>query len=151
MPFHSIKPKLQVPNFYLILPLLNLNASNSSTTTLKKKKNPQCLHHYHLLLLLCCSSYPRSTSAAIHIHTRVESAKVWWIWKFSLLSQVHICVFFFFFSALLPCLCPLRFLGTSMSRDHSLYCVWLFVTFFVLYFYYFIYKGITLFELVSTA
>ena len=45
------------------------------------------------------------------------------------------------------------FLGTGVSCDHSLCCVWLFVIFFffflVLYFYYFIYKGITLLLYVS--
>ena len=150
MPFHSIKPKLQVPNFYLILPLLNLNASNSSTTTLKKKKT---LNASITTICRCCCVVPHILDLHLLLFTFIhELNRLRYGESENFLSSLKfIFVFFFFFSALLPCLCPLRFLGTSMSRDHSLYCVWLFVTFFVLYFYYFIYKGITLFELVSTA
>ena len=122
---NSRKPK-QVSNFYLILPPLNLNASNSQKKKKKKKNSlPPSLpsavavavvlffisypiYSCWLAIVGCCYSLdPRSTSVVVHTHTWVELAKIWWIWKISFLSQVHICVFFF--SALLLCLCPLRF------------------------------------------
>ena len=159
---NSRNPKFQVPNFYLILPSLNLNASNSPKKKLNTSITTICCcycvvpHIRSDLQLLacyycCCSSDPWFTSTVVHTHTWVESAKVWWIWKISLLSQVHICVFFFFY-ALLLCLYPLRFLGivwvvTVVCVVFD--CLWFCFLVLVFYFYYFIYKGITLSELAS--
>ena len=134
---NSKKPKLQVSNFYLILPPLNLNASNSQKKKEKYKTStppslPSAIATVLFLILDSIYSCWLATVAIppildlhllvftlIHELNRLrygESEKF-------LSSLKFIFVFFFFFSTLLLCLYPLHFLGTGVSCDRSLCCV----------------------------